>query len=157
MITVQHRRAAPDGWEAIDPVIPDGELALTKKDSGVEVRIGDGSSAYSELLPINGRRIINIDKHVNVTLENGDEVQYGFVDSLEITPNPRCSFFSAVLTFDTAVESYINCTINYDGNIYFSGDDLEDDYFCPSENTHYTLFFRYDGQMSCHVRAIYVI
>ena len=156
MIAVKHRRATADLWEAIDPIIPDGEIALTKTDSGVEVRIGDGTNKYSELLPINGRRIVNSDDYVNVTLRNGDEIQCGCIEALEITLNRNGRFFSAILSFETGSERYINATINYDGDILFSGDDLDEGYFSPCESSHYTMHFWYDGRMNCHVRAFYV-
>lgn len=153
MITVQHRRGAPDTWEAVDPIIPDGELALTQKSTGVEVRIGDGNSAYSELLPINGRKSIIADRTPDLILENGDKMQCGFIYSLDVTLNPRGDeFFSAFLSFDTS-DIYIMAGIRYNGDILFSGDDVYDNCFDPCEYTHYTLHFWDDGRMNCEVRA----
>jgi hypothetical protein len=156
MITVKHRRATPEGWDAIDPVIPDGELALTKKSSGVEIRVGDGSTVYSELLPINGRRILNLDTHPSIFLEDGDEVHCRYVESMEIYPHIRNGFFSATVSFDTAVGSYVDAIIHYTEKILFTGDDIEEEYFSPAEGTHYTLHIWYDGKMNCDVRGVYV-
>ena len=156
MIAIKHRRATPEGWEAIDPVIPDGELALTKKTTGVEIRVGDGIKRYSELLPVNGRRSLDFSSEIYVTLEDGDEVHCGHPDSLEIELNPTGSeFFSSLISFNTGDES-MPLTLNYDGEINFSGDDIYDDYFEIDYDRHYTLLFWYDGLMNCHVRGVYV-
>ena len=156
MITVKHRRAALATWEAIDPIIPDGELALTKKTTGVEIMVGDGSSRYSELLPINGRRTLNYALNVSTNLEDGDEVHCGYPDSIEIELNPRGSdFFTALISFSTG-DYCIPITISYDGDIFFTGNDIFDGYFEPDIYKHYTVLFWYDGIMNCHVRGVYV-
>ena len=156
MITVQHRRATPEEWDAIDPIIPDGELALTKKTTGIEVRIGDGETAYSDLLPINGRKSIVISGNPKITLEDGDRVQCGAHYGLEITINPRGDrFFSALLSFDTE-DICIMIGMRYSGEILFSGDDVYDGCFDPCTYTHYTLHLWYDGTMNCHIRGVYL-
>lgn len=50
---IQLRRDTADNWQAIDPVLADGEAGYDKSNN--EIRVGDGVSSWSELDPVFGQ------------------------------------------------------------------------------------------------------
>lgn len=78
-----------------------------------------------------------------VTLENNTEYRYGEVTALSMSlPDTITDDYAVWLVFtsgDTATE------IDYPDSIKWSGDDVSDGIFEPSENTIYNVGVWYDG------------
>lgn len=156
MITVKHRRADEESWLEADPVIPDGELALVRSSSGYDVKIGDGVSKYSELSPIMGKHTTDSSENASVTLSHRDHASFPAIASLTVrleqTDRPD---YVAMLSFE-APDYSPELTFEDCPDILFSGVNIEDNVFLPTEYMHYTLLFWRDHRLNCHVRGVYV-
>ena len=156
MITVKHRRASDEEWMDIDPVIPDGELALISGKNGYDIKIGDGVRRYSELPPLIGKSYTIEDEECEVTLAHRDDVRLPGVYYLSISLDTGGhDDYTAMLTFDTLDEDPVMTIYNYN-SIKFTGTDVEDGIFIPRAYMHYTLIFWRDYVTNCHVRGVYV-
>lgn len=149
---IQHLRGTAAQWSENDITPAEGELALLKKADGrMQLRIGDGSHAFSLLPPI-GERKIDAEALPFGTLEAGCEYRMGECDAIEVYfPDAPADDYYAVVTFDSGEEA----TFFYvDEDCLFSGDDTEGGLFLPTEKKHYTLLFWYDGKKQALVRAV---
>lgn len=152
-ISVKHRRADEATWLRINPILPDGEIALTSTPDGYNIKVGDGVLRYSEL-PTDRDRIIDEEYagEATVVMDHGTDQRLANMYELKIImPHaPRRDYYS-VLSFDTDAEMML--TLEADYPIFFSGTSVEAGEFIPRGNTHYTLMFWYDGAMQCNVRS----
>lgn len=156
MITVKHRRAGEEEWLELDPIIPDGELALISRADGYDVKIGDGVKKYSELSPLIGRSYTIEDEEYELTLSHKDHARFPGIYALDITLNTEGhDDYISMLTFDSLDEDPMLTIYDYD-SMLFSGCDVEDGIFVPKAYMHYTLIFWKDYTMNCHVRGVYV-
>ncbi len=154
-ISVKHRRATRDEWLEYDPVIPDGELALTKTNNGYGIRIGDGVKRYSQLTDIEGEvHMFSGEYEYDLILKKGDDVRLLSAEVLNVTFYEGFSTdFYAILSFDCDDPATM---ISFPDNwISFTGADVSDGVFTPTPYNRYTLFFWYDGSIQCSVRAYY--
>ena len=156
MITVKHRRASDTEWSEIDPVIPDGEIALISGNHGYDIKIGDGVKKYSELTSLMGKKCLCEDEECEVTLSHRDNVHLPGVYYLGISldTDGRDDYVS-MLTFDTLDEAPMLTIYDYE-SMLFSGADVTDGIFVPKTEMHYTLLFWRDYRTNCHVRGVYV-
>ena len=156
MISVKHRRADEAEWLEYDPVIPDGELALVRYDTGYDLKIGDGVKRYSELAPLMGKLSYDEgDLEVHVNLSHRDRTVLSYPESIIIDVNHASHpDFVATLSFST-VDFPPEISMS-DEDICISGTSVEDGYFIPSDFMHYTLLFWKDTRLNCHVRGVYV-
>ncbi|MBR2930400.1 MAG: hypothetical protein IKC32_04145 [Clostridia bacterium] len=153
MISIKHRRGDEAGWLDSDPIIPDGELALTRLEKGYDLKIGDGVTPYSKLPSFIGRSISSEEEYPTVTLSHLDDVRLSFVEWLEVVlDHASADNYTAILAFDTLSDTPISFDSTME--ILFSGRDVEDGVFIPKTDMHYTLFFWKDGRMNCHVRGV---
>ena len=157
MIQVKHIRSDEDTWDEYNPVIPDGELALIRRDGGYDVKIGDGVRRFSQLPPLIGRHTVDTEtEEVSATVSHLDHTCFGIVWyltlTLDYTDQPN---FTAIVSFTTDDPEPLFEITNGAG-IYFSGADVEDGVFVPQMFMKYTLLFWRDDVLNCHVRGVYV-
>ncbi len=154
MKSIRHRRGALSEWESANPIIPDGEIALVKGDTGYDIAIGDGETPFTDLRTVGGRIVKDMDSLViEGVLRAGDDHRYGTVEELFLDiqlPIPE-DFFATVTFVSDAWATMLSFPDDLD--IYFTGTDCDDGYFEPYEYTRYNVFFFYDGSMQGVVRG----
>lgn len=152
--SVQHVRGSKDEWELHDAVLPEGELGLVLGEDGrYSLKIGDGKRSFSAL-PYPGDEIVKISaRETEVVLRDRAEFRLGEMRYLMITiPDAVSEDFCASLVFDSGDEP---TTIEYNTpHVKFSGVDISAGVFVPSEYSHYSLLFWYDGAFQCAVRGV---
>ncbi len=128
-----------------------------------EILFVDGTSLSEHIIAINekiGRydnSLSNYPETVftssgSLTLEKAKIYRMGDMRNLVITiPEDIDDEFYCEITFDSREDA---TDFNTVGDIRFSGDDIADEMFYPKENTHYTVFLWYDGEMQGVVRGI---
>lgn len=156
MKSIRHRRATLDEWRDINPVIPDGEIALIKRDTGYGIVVGDGKSEFSSLAPLGSNISRNYDDLIiEVCIWSGDDLRYDLIEELYIDiPTPVPEDFFATFTFISG-EFATMLSLPEDLNIYFTGTDCEEGGFYPTEFMRYNVFLFYDGALQGVVRGYY--
>ncbi len=130
--------------EAISDILEQGER-LTVLEAKVEGLGGDSNIYYPDE---------NEDEH-SITLTTGLDARLGYTEAVYITlPSPTPEDFYALVSFYSNVNYKPSIVWDCSYTIYFSGDDIEDGEFYPDTSKHYTLFFWYDGNLHCNVRAV---
>lgn len=154
-VSVRHRRASEEEWLEHDPIIPDGEIALTKSSTGYNIKVGDGQSKYSELTAVKPKisSYFGEEYILEVNIEPGSDTRLGCMEDLTVTINRTLpEDFYAILSFYSD-EFVTMLTLPSDPYIYFTGTDVIEGVLVPQQFTHYTLFFWYDGGLQCNVRG----
>lgn len=156
MKSIRHRRGDIAEWESVDPIIPDGEIALVKRDTGYDIAIGDGKTQFNDLRTFGGRIIKNsTDYIIEVTLRSGDDIRLDVVEELYLDLElPIPDDFFAMISF-TSYNYQTAFSIPEDTNIYFTGTDCSEGIFCPIDYMRYNLFLFYDGTLQGIVRGYY--
>ena len=152
--TLLVRRDTENLWRAINPILRNGEIAVVQSPTGYHrLLIGNGSSAYSDLIPIGGGVKTITGEDVSLTPRHGADLRLGTLTSLAISlPDSYEEDYYAFFSFDSGVTP---TAFSYtDGAILFTGDDVEDGVFVPLAGKHYSLFLWYDGMMQCIVRGM---
>ncbi len=155
MKSIRHRRGALSEWESINPVIPDGEIALIKRDTGYDIAIGDGETPFNELRTLSGRIITDNsgDWLIEDTLRAGDDHRFDLVEELYLDiALPIPDDFFATITF-ISDDPATTLSLPEDLDVYFTGTDCEEGVFSPVEYMRYNVFFFYDGSMQGVVRG----
>lgn len=143
---IQHLRGSESDYQEHDLVVPDGELALLKRDDGTTaVKIGDGVRPFSAL-PYLGRTVREEQADSAVTLANETEHRLPLSSRVEIVlPEAICNEFTSVVTFTSPNEG---TTVIYPaGKILFIGDHTDGGIFVPEPRYHYVLCLRYNGEV----------
>lgn len=147
--TMQQLRARSSDWETTNDIIPEGAIALVYTDDGTFfMKIGDGVSQFRQL-PFFGSNVSHLSTG-DVTLSRCKDARIEGINDITITfPESLDDDYYSALTFDTADSPMIT----YPDGITFTGSDCMNGHFLPVADTHYTLFFWYDGSMQCTVRG----
>ena len=156
MKTIRHRRADKSKWHSLNPVIPDGEIALIKGASGYDIVVGDGEHSFSELPSMLGEITVDYDAYFfEHTFKRGDDLRLGMVEELYLDfPSPMPADFFATLSFDCD-EFGTSIYLPSELECHFTGSSVEAGEFIPEMFVHYTLVFWYDGGLECAVRGRY--
>lgn len=156
MKSIRHRRGSLAEWESANPIIPDGEIALVKRDTGYDIAIGDGETPFSTLHTLGGRIVKNYtDNIITETVRSGDDLRYGTLEELNLDiENPTSEDFFATISFISG-ESPTTLSLPARSYIYFTGNDCDDGYFYPFEYMRYNMFLFYDGSLQGIVRGYY--
>ncbi len=143
---IQHLRGSETDYQEHDLIVPDGELALLKRNDGTTaVKIGDGVRPFSAL-PFLGRTVRTEEENSTVTLANETEHRLPLSSRVEILlPETIADEFSSVLTFTSPNDG---TTVIYPaGKILFIGDHTSGGIFIPEPRYHYVLTLRYNGEV----------
>lgn len=156
MKSIRHRRGTLDEWRDINPVIPDGEIALVKRDTGYGIVVGDGKSEFSSLAPLGSNISKNYnDSIIEVCVQSGDDLRYDLLEELYIdisTPVPE-DFFATFTFISGEYATMLSLPENV--YIYFTGNDCTEGEFYPTEFMRYNVFLFYDGALQGVVRGYY--
>ena len=149
--SIRHLRGTKAEWNAFDPVIPDGEIAILKSDGGIpRIKIGNGRDKFSTLAAVTGGSVVSAESAV--TLYHGISYRLGERAELHLSiPDSIDDDYYSEVTFDSgedATELYI------DRKIRLTGDGVADEELMPRSNTHYTVFIWYDGELQGIVRGL---
>lgn len=149
---LQLLRGTAAEWEAHDVPLKDGEPALLKKTDGrVQLRIGNGTDYFTDLMAVGECRVEN-EALTFGELVSGYDYRIGSADSVEYSfPETMPDDFYALMTFDsgeTPTDFYVGT------DCYFTGDDTAGGVFTPTANRHYTLLLWYDGTKQGIVRGV---
>ena len=149
---VKHLRGTDEEWAANDVVIDDGEIALSKGNTGrYRIKIGNGVSKFSELEMLGGEVIEPTGK--SVRLGHCHDIRFGELPKLTLYfPSAYEKDFYCVLTFDSGTTPTTMAYVK--SNVLFSGRSVVGGELVPEANVHYTAVFWYDGKLQCHVRGI---
>ena len=150
--SLRHLRATTAEWAANDIVIPDGEIALERTDSGVtKVKIGNGESAFSALPSLLGDSYEA--KENTVRLASGAKYRCGSKNELIlILPNTVDYDFYCEVSFDSPTDA---TELSIGGaSVRLTGDECADGELLPEASMHYTIFIWYDGEYQGVVRGI---
>ena len=154
MKSIRHRRGTLSEWESYNPIIPDGEIALVKYDTGYGIAIGDGKTPFNELSTSSSRIKKDMTSLiVEEELHSGDDLRLGIVEELHLdikTPIP--DDFFATVTFISENEATM-LSLSDNDDIYFTGTDTDDGFFSPYEYMRYNIFLFYDGSLQGVVRG----
>ena len=152
--SVKHVRGTRTEWLKVDPVVPDGEIALSKENGRYSLHVGDGKSKFSELRGSETRIIDNLNDYIiELEVENNTEVRLGEVEELYLSfPEAPPKDYFAIVSFFCG-EFGLMISYPEDTRIYFSGVDVLNGEFTPVNFNRYTLFFWYDGYLQCNVRS----
>ena len=151
---LQLLRGTPEEWGTYDAPLMDGEVALLKWQNGrVQLRVGNGQNKFSTLKNV-GDITVKSGALSYGTLEAGVEyrittieeglVEYYFPDT------PDEDLYS-ILVFDAPATAIEFAT---DEDAKLTGDNCKNGMFTPAPNTHYTVYFWYDGTKQGFVRGV---
>ncbi len=149
--SVRHLRGTRSQWESYDAVIPDGEIAILKSDTGLpKIKIGNGADTFSALPSISGDAV-SIDGG-SVTLLHGRSYRLGEVSELTVNiPSTVDEDYYAEISFDSGKDA---TELVFNKRVRLTGDGVADEELMPRAKTHYTLFIWYDGELQGIVRGL---
>ena len=133
-------------------VIPRGELAVEYTRAGATVvRIGDGTTAYENLTPINRPKVIHPSEN-EITLADGCIFLFYTMTYLAINmPSSYDAAFSSEVFFISGKDA---TEISFSNSANISGDDTADNLFLPKPNKRYTLWIWYTDSWNIVVRGV---
>ena len=148
------RRDTLAAWEAENPVLTYGEIAVAYGNGGsCVIKIGDGTTPFCDLPGIGGGVRHGGSGALTVTPKHGDDLRLGELTSLALRiPSSFDEDFYSFLTFDSPNEPTVFS--HSGGAVIFSGDDVLSGVFTPLAGKHYSLLVFYDGRMQCIVRGV---
>lgn len=149
--SIRHLRGSASDWQAYDTVIPDGEIAILKTNTGrAQIRIGNGNDKFSALPSLTGDSVTTDEREL--TLLHGNSYRLGECSSLVISfPSIFDEDYYSEFSFDSGIDA-TEFAIN--GSVRLTGDGVADEEFMPEANTHYTVFIWYDGELQGIVRGL---
>lgn len=149
--SIRHLRGTSSEWEAYNPVIPDGEIAILKTKAGrSKIKVGNGSDNFSSLPSLTGDSITTDEREI--TLLHGRTYRLGECSHLSVSfPSVIDEDYYSEFSFDSGIDA-TEFVIN--SKVRLTGDGVADEDFMPAEKTHYTVFIWYDGELQGIVRGL---
>lgn len=149
--SIRHLRGDEEEWERYDAVIPDGEIAILKTRGGLsKIKVGNGFDTFSALPSLTGDSVNTSEREI--TLMHGKSYRLGECESLVLKfPSAIDDDYYAEVSFDSGADG---TEFSTEKKVRLSGDGVADEELLPSENTHYTVFIWFDGELQGIVRGI---
>lgn len=149
--SIRHLRGYEDDWENCDAVIPDGEIAILKTHGGLsKIKIGNGIDKFSALPSLTGDSVNTSEREI--TLMHGKRYRLGECESVALKfPAVIDDDYYSEVSFDSGI---YGTEFSTDKRVRLSGDGVANEKLLPNENTHYTVFIWYDGELQGIVRGI---
>ena len=149
--SIRHLRGYEDEWNKYDAVIPDGEIAILKTRGGLsKIKIGNGNDTFSSLPSLTGDSVSTSEREI--TLLHGKSYRLGECDSLTLKfPSIIDDDYYSEISFDSGIDG---TEFSTEQRVRLSGDGVADEELLPDENTHYTIFVWFDGELQGIVRGI---
>lgn len=151
---LQLLRGTPEEWAAYDVPLMDGEVALLKRQNGrVQLRVGNGQNNFSALKNV-GDITVKSGALSYGTLEAGVEYRIATIEDGLVEyyfPDTPDEDLYSILVFDAPATAIEFAT---DEDAKLTGDNCKNGVFTPAPNTHYTIYFWYDGTKQGFVRGV---